>query len=133
MPVRTPGQVSDVYLGLEHAAQALTAANGTVIVSCLAADAGLLIKWGYQVTTTTNGGTVLSLQTTDYDDASNTTEQDTATIATATPAANTVTERLLSYGNGVAVTKGQHIRLVLKTGGATAGAVRVFAVFRPTG
>ena len=137
--VRSPAMTSDVYWGLDHATQAF--GNGTAddaeIHSYLVPVDGRVIAWGHQVTVTVVSDTnvpTLSLESTDYDDGATTTEQDTVTIVAGTAAANTVVWRNLNFGNGVAVTAGQHVRVVVKThahDGAGAGSVRHFVLFRP--
>jgi len=135
--VRSPAQAGDVILGLDHATTALTTADDTEIHSYLIPCAGRLIAWGHQITVTVvspDQVPSLALETTDYDDATTTTEQDAVNIPAATAAANAITWRNLDYGNGVAVTAGQHVRVVNKlhahnVGGA--GSVRHFVIFRP--
>jgi len=134
MGVRSPGQTDDQFLALDHAAVNL-AGGAADIHSYIVPCDGYVIAWGYQVTTTINGAAtapVISLDTADYDGAANRTEQDSATIAHGTAAANAVTWRNLNYGNGVAVTAGQTIILEHKTVATTAGGARVFVVFRPS-
>ena len=137
MPVRSPGQTTDILLGADHGSVVLTTANDTELHSWLVPVDGRIIAWGHQVTTTVVSPdfvpTVI-LETTDYDDAANTTIQDTVTIPAGTVAANTVVWRNLNFGNGVAVTAGQHIRFVNSihahdAGGA--GAIVPYVIYRP--